>query len=147
MAIDNYIRIIIKDTGLSKSEILDMMNARKEDLKELISEKAAIFMLGRELCVDMPDSGASKTSFVKLTKFLDSPNTIKSSGESPNLRDEESTLVEKIIIKLKERYLNNLIAIYGIGSYFDQALPAIWMTNDIDLILIVKSPEKIPKEV
>ena len=117
MAIDNYIRILIHDTGLSKSEILEMMNARKEDLKGLISDEAAIFMLGRELCVDMPDSSSNKTSFVELTKFVDGDNTIKFSGDSTDLRDEESTVIEKIIAKLKEKHLNNLIAIYGIGSY------------------------------
>ncbi|KKK60220.1 hypothetical protein LCGC14_3026540, partial [marine sediment metagenome] len=50
------------------------------------------------------------------------------------------------ITKLKEKHLDNLIAIFGIGSHFEQGLPATWMTNDIDLILIMKSLEKIPNE-
>jgi len=93
VAIDNLIRIIIKDTGLSKSEILDMMNARKEDVKGLVSDKAALFMLGRELCVDMSETNSSKPSFTKLTKFLDSTDNIKSSRDSVDLREKESKIL------------------------------------------------------
>ncbi len=48
---------------------------------------------------------------------------------------------------MKEKHSDNLIAIYGVGSYFDDALPLNWIKNDIDIILIVKSIDKIPKEV
>ncbi len=39
-----------------------------------------------------------------------------------------------------------MIAIYGIGSYFDKNLPDSWIKNDIDLILVVKSIKDIPKD-
>ncbi|MFX1326230.1 MAG: hypothetical protein ACFE8N_14870 [Promethearchaeota archaeon] len=56
------------------------------------------------------------------------------------------SLVKKIIEILNTRHADNLIAIYGIGSYFDDNLPPNWIKKDIDLILVVKSLEKIPKE-
>lgn len=46
MALEQYILRIIRDTGLSKNEIWDMTNAKKEELKGLISDKAAqIFLI------------------------------------------------------------------------------------------------------
>lgn len=59
---------------------------------------------------------------------------------------DENLLVKNIVEKLVNRYSSNLIAIYGIGSFFDEKLPETWIKNDIDLILVVKSIEKIPKE-
>ena len=97
MPIEKYILRIIKDTGLSKKEIWDMINAKKEELKGLISDKTAIFMLARELCVDMSDS--IETSFRKLPTFIDNDNAIKSSGDSIHLSNIKSTILKKIISK------------------------------------------------
>jgi hypothetical protein len=47
---------------------------------------------------------------------------------------------------LKSHHSENLISIYGIGSFFDRNLPISWTKTDIDLILIVKSIEDIPEE-
>ncbi|KKM17280.1 hypothetical protein LCGC14_1677310, partial [marine sediment metagenome] len=41
---------------------------------------------------------------------------------------------------------SNLIALYGIGSYFNDDLPPSWNKNDVDLILILKSTDDIPKK-
>jgi len=41
---------------------------------------------------------------------------------------------------------DNILCIYGIGSYFDPNLPVDWIKNDIDIIVIVKSLNPIPKE-
>jgi len=56
------------------------------------------------------------------------------------------SLVDKIIEDLKLRFPENIIAIYGIGSYFDDSLPSTWKTNDIDFIIIVKDIKLISKE-
>lgn len=53
----------------------------------------------------------------------------------------------KIIEELKKTHSDNLIAIYGIGSFFDKSLPESWKKNDVDIIIIVKSIDKIPKTI
>ena len=47
--------------------------------------------------------------------------------------------------ELKKELGDNLISLYGIGSYFDLSLPSDWSANDMDLVVIVKSLEKLPK--
>ncbi|KKM88842.1 hypothetical protein LCGC14_1254630 [marine sediment metagenome] len=49
-----------------------------------------------------------------------------------------SSLIRDIIDDLKVKLKANLIAVYGIGSHFDDSLPENFRTNDIDLIAIVK---------
>lgn len=61
------------------------------------------------------------------------------------LTDKEQKIIN-IIDKLKAYHSSNLIAIFGIGSYFDTNLPDSWIKNDVDLILVVKSLKDIPKE-
>jgi len=55
-------------------------------------------------------------------------------------------IIAKIIEDVKFRFSDNIVAIYGIGSYFDESLPSTWLTNDIDLIVIVKDMYQIPKK-
>jgi len=54
-------------------------------------------------------------------------------------------LIYKIKNDLQEKYSDDLISIYGIGSYFDENLPSDWMKNDIDIIVILRSLKKAPK--
>ncbi|KKN08978.1 hypothetical protein LCGC14_1051260 [marine sediment metagenome] len=54
--------------------------------------------------------------------------------------------IQKVKTSIKEYHKDNLIALYGIGSYFNNDLPPSWEKNDVDLILIMKSIEDIPKE-
>jgi hypothetical protein len=54
-------------------------------------------------------------------------------------------IIKRIINDLVGRYSDNIIAIYGIGSYFDDTLPPNWVKKDIDIIAIVNSLENIPK--
>ncbi len=53
--------------------------------------------------------------------------------------------VEEIITVLQKKHTTNLIAVYGIGSYFDSFLSENFVKNDIDLIAIVQSAENLPK--
>ena len=55
-------------------------------------------------------------------------------------------LVDILVQNIKTYHGDNLISIYGIGSYFDDHLPATWDRTDVDIIVIVKSIESIPKE-
>ena len=58
---------------------------------------------------------------------------------------QHDPILTRVIDDLIGRYSDNIIAIFGIGSYFDDSLPPNWVKNDIDIIVIVKSLEKIPK--
>jgi hypothetical protein len=66
--------------------------------------------------------------------------------EKNNILIEKEQVVKHIIDKVKVYHSDNLISIYGIGSYFDNDLPNSWIKHDIDLILVVKSIKNIPKE-
>ncbi len=53
MTLEKYIIRIIKATGLSKKEIWKMINYKKNELNYLISDKKALFIIAKELCVDI----------------------------------------------------------------------------------------------
>ena len=57
----------------------------------------------------------------------------------------EDPVINIVLEDLLARYKNNIIAIYGIGSYFDEEIPTSWVKNDIDVIVIVKSIDPFPK--
>ena len=56
-----------------------------------------------------------------------------------------NSLIQDIINELKERLQTNLIAVYGLGSHFDDSLPINFSTNDIDLIAIIRSVRGVGK--
>ena len=58
---------------------------------------------------------------------------------------EKCRITYSIVQDLVERFSENIISIYGIGSFFDRKLPDDWIKNDIDMICIVKYIKKIPK--
>jgi len=60
--------------------------------------------------------------------------------------DDNDPLINSIVSDLLNRYSDNIIAIYGIGSYFEASLPPNWVKNDLDIIVFVKSLEEIPKQ-
>ncbi|TFF90065.1 MAG: DUF2240 family protein [Promethearchaeota archaeon] len=45
---ENYVNIIIERTGFSRSEILILMEEKKAELKDLISDEAALFIIAKE---------------------------------------------------------------------------------------------------
>lgn len=57
---------------------------------------------------------------------------------------EECKLILTVLIDLLEKFSDNIISIYGIGSFFDKKLPKNWIKNDIDLVCVVKNIEEIP---
>ena len=67
--------------------------------------------------------------------------------EKNNISTTEISFLDTIIQGINSTHSDNLLAVYGIGSFFDKTLPDSWIKNDIDLLLIVKSIEKIPKDV
>ncbi|MBY8981703.1 MAG: DUF2240 family protein [Candidatus Lokiarchaeota archaeon] len=58
MKIDDYIRKIIEETGLHKDEIENLVKGKKEELKGLISDEGALFIIAKELGVDVKDQNS-----------------------------------------------------------------------------------------
>jgi replication factor A1 len=56
MKTEMYIKRIIEETGLSKKEIEDRVNDKKKELKGLISEEGALFIIAKELGVEIKDN-------------------------------------------------------------------------------------------
>ena len=54
-------------------------------------------------------------------------------------------IISNIINYLEDSFRDNIISVYGIGSYFDETLPFDWKITDIDIIVIVNSFNNIPK--
>jgi len=57
----------------------------------------------------------------------------------------KDSIISNIIKYLEDSFKDNIISVYGIGSYFDKSLPSDWKNNDVDVIVIVNSFDKIPK--
>jgi len=55
MKAEAYINKIIESTGLTRKEIQDMVEDKKKELKGLISEEGALFVIARELGVDVKE--------------------------------------------------------------------------------------------
>jgi len=53
MKTEAYINKIIEDTGLSKAEIQSLVEEKKEELKGLISDEGALFVIAKELGVEV----------------------------------------------------------------------------------------------
>ncbi|MGQ4874698.1 MAG: DUF2240 family protein [Promethearchaeia archaeon] len=52
---ESYIEKIIKETGLSRKEIQDRVDAKKNELKGLISDEGALFIVAKELGIDVKE--------------------------------------------------------------------------------------------
>jgi len=57
----------------------------------------------------------------------------------------KDSIISNIINYLEDSFRDNIISVYGIGSYFDETLPFDWKITDIDIIVIVNSFNNIPK--
>lgn len=53
MNLEDLILAVIKDTGLSRKEIRKMIDNKKSKKKNSISDKRALFILAKNLCVDI----------------------------------------------------------------------------------------------
>ena len=66
MKTEAYIKKIIEETGLSKSEIQTLVEEKKEELKGLISEEGALFVIAKELGVDVASENQELLNEVEL---------------------------------------------------------------------------------
>ncbi|MBY9011602.1 MAG: DUF2240 family protein [Candidatus Lokiarchaeota archaeon] len=66
MKTEAYIKKIIEETGLSKNEIQTLVEEKKEELKGLISEEGALFVIAKELGVDVASENQELLNEVEL---------------------------------------------------------------------------------
>jgi len=66
MKTEAYINKIIEDTGLSKKEIQTLVEEKKEELKGLISDEGALFVIAKELGVDVASENRELLNDVEL---------------------------------------------------------------------------------
>jgi len=60
--------------------------------------------------------------------------------------NQQDPLIKGLLDDLESRFSDNIVSVFGIGSYFNQNLPSNWIKNDVDLVAIVNSLESIPKQ-
>lgn len=53
MILEKYIIRIVKETGLSRKDIKDIVDNKKQELQGLISEKNTLLIILTELCIDI----------------------------------------------------------------------------------------------
>ncbi|MFX1574633.1 MAG: DUF2240 family protein [Promethearchaeota archaeon] len=76
MKTEVYINKIIEDTGLTRKEIQGMVKDKKVELKGLISEEGALFIIARELGVDVKDENRDLLKDIELN-ISDIKSTMK----------------------------------------------------------------------
>ncbi len=69
-----YINKILKNTGLTRKEIQDMVENKKVELKGLISEEGALFIIARELGVDVKEENKDLLNEIDLNISDITPN-------------------------------------------------------------------------
>ncbi len=67
MKTEAYINKIIEDTGLSKKEIQTLVEEKKEELKGLISDEGALFVIAKELGVEVTGENQDLLNEIELT--------------------------------------------------------------------------------
>ena len=66
MKTEAYINKIIEDTGLSKKEIQSLVEEKKEELKGLISDEGALFVIAKELGVEVSSENQELLNEIEL---------------------------------------------------------------------------------
>jgi len=68
MKTEVYINKIIEDTGLTRKEIQNLVEDKKNELKGLISDEGALFIIAKELGVDI--KGENKDLLKEIEIFI-----------------------------------------------------------------------------
>ncbi|MBA7499350.1 hypothetical protein ES704_02091 [subsurface metagenome] len=66
MKTEAYINKIIEDTGLSRTDIQNLVEEKKEELKGLISDEGALFVIAKELGVDVTSESKELLNEIEL---------------------------------------------------------------------------------
>ncbi|MFX1357501.1 MAG: DUF2240 family protein [Promethearchaeota archaeon] len=74
MKTESYINKIIEDTGLTKREIQNLVEEKKKELKGLISDEGALFVIAKELGVDVKSDNKDLIADIELNISDITPN-------------------------------------------------------------------------
>ncbi|MFX1337091.1 MAG: DUF2240 family protein [Promethearchaeota archaeon] len=74
MKTEAYINKIVEDTGLTRNEIKNMVEEKKNELKGLISEEGALFIIAKELGVDVKDENKDLLKDIEINIADITPN-------------------------------------------------------------------------
>jgi len=74
MKTEAYINKIVEDTGLTRNEIKTMVEEKKIELKGLISEEGALFIIAKELGVDVKDENKDLLKDIEINIADVTPN-------------------------------------------------------------------------
>ena len=74
MKTETYISKIIEETGLTKIEIQNMVEEKKKELKGLISDEGALFIIAKELGVDVKDQNKELLKEIEINISDITPN-------------------------------------------------------------------------
>ena len=69
MKTEVYINKIIEETGLYRNDIKNLIDEKKSDLKGLISEEGALFIIAKELGVDVKDENRELLKDIEINVF------------------------------------------------------------------------------
>ncbi|MFW9901424.1 MAG: hypothetical protein ACFFDY_09055 [Candidatus Thorarchaeota archaeon] len=53
MDLEDIILVIIKDSGLSRNEIHDLIRLQKSEINKKISDKKALLLIAKSLCINI----------------------------------------------------------------------------------------------
>ena len=87
-----YIKKIIDSTGLTKSKIEELVEKKKDELKGLVSNEGALFIIARDLGVDMKDeySEIVKDIELNISSISENMKNIEIFGRVREINDNRS---------------------------------------------------------
>jgi hypothetical protein len=68
---------ITKETGLTPKEIQDRVEEKKSELKGLITEEGALFIIANDLCVDIPNNPYKSKKRIIQPEIVEEPQEVR----------------------------------------------------------------------
>lgn len=112
-----YINIIIEETGLTRTEIQKLVDEKKEYLKGLISTEGALFIITKELGIDIKDLNSQKLALIYIVDLKNGMKNVNIIGRIKRIyeiheflrRDGTEGKVQNFIIEDKTKYIRTVI--------------------------------------
>ncbi len=76
MDFDVLLTELINKSGLKKDDILNLVDKRYLEMKDLITKEGAVYLVSRELGIDLPENPISRTSIRNITAGLRNVNLL-----------------------------------------------------------------------
>lgn len=124
MKTESYINKIIVETGLTRKEINDRMEEKKRELKGMVSEEEALFILAKELCMDVKDEKKELLKNIEINISEITHNmkievyTNKIIEETGFPRKKLNDMLEEKKSELVFLFIISVIIIIGVRIYF-----------------------------